>query len=362
MLTLRAFGAASAAADNALMSLYRNALNRHWPAHRRIGAFLLGLAGIGGWSRTERAVLPPSIRAHGLSMADRRGIHRLLNPGTAPFTKNPLKNKQLFAEILSEHGLPHPQTFSGTRRELQVWLARQSDVIAKPAFGSHGRGITRWQRMASGDWHTGPIVMDNHALAASLHRIVKHGGIVQQALRAHPDLETIAPGALPTLRIVTCLDECNEAEPCACVLRLASHAGPVDNFSAGNLATPLDASGRCGLAVSIRGGQLTRSASHPSTGQIIAGVEVPFFSDALGLACKAHAIFRDSFTVIGWDVAITPNGPSMIEGNWNPGTRMIQLAQFAGLDTTRLGDLYRHHLARLSPGEWRKAPLMSWDR
>jgi len=362
MLTLRALGAAHAAADNALMNLYADGLRRHWPIHRLIGARLLSLAGIGGWSRSERAVLPQPVRAHGLSMADRRGVHRLLNPGTAPFSGNPLKNKRLFAELVVKHALPHPQTFLGKERELQEWLTRQSDVVVKPAFGSHGRGITRWRRTPSGDWDAGRTTMTDNAFAACLRPVLKRGGIVQQALSAHPGLETIAPGALPTLRVVTCLDERNEAEPCAHVLRLASSAGAVDNFSAGNLAAPVDSTGRCGAAVSIRGGQLTRSPGHPLTGQMIAGVTVPFFRDAVALACTAHGILRHSFTVIGWDIAITKDGPSLIEGNWNPGTQMVQLTEGAGLDTMRLGSLYRHHLARLSSRDWRSAALLSWDR
>ena len=69
------------------------------------------------------------------------------------------------------------------------------------------------------------------------------------------------------------------------------------------------------------------------------GAAVPDLGEAIALAVRAHRAFAD-FTVIGWDVGLTCAGPVLVEGNWNPGTDILQLVSGRGLSDTRLGDLY----------------------
>ena len=53
---------------------------------------------------------------------------------------------------------------------------------------------------------------------------------------------------------------------------------------------------------------------HPETGVSIDGFRIPFWQEAVELARDAHLRF-DSFGYLGWDVAITPTGPKIIEAN-----------------------------------------------
>ena len=57
---------------------------------------------------------------------------------------------------------------------------------------------------------------------------------------------------------------------------------------------------------------------HPLTGVPIVGFEVPLFAEAIE-AVKAAAQRIPEVPYVGWDVAIAPDRPVLIEGNYNTG-------------------------------------------
>ncbi|NWK95302.1 hypothetical protein DM806_06415 [Sphingobium lactosutens] len=358
MLTIRAVPHRD---ENSLLAAYHAGLRRHWPLGARTLAGLLARAGRGGWSSSERNLLPDAVRRAGLSMRDRKGVHRLLNPGAFPIAANPLKNKQLFAQVAQQVGLPVATACDPMRDDLDAWLANESDIIAKPSFRSKGQGVERFRRGADG-WQGADGLIANDRLQARLRALWQAGGVIQRRLPTHAALADLSPGALPTLRVVTCLDETGAPEACALALRLsAGGARPVDNFNAGNLVLGIDDQGRCLTAWLGGSDKPTAHDRHPTTGAAIAGTLVPDLAEAIALACRAHLAFA-GFTVIGWDIGLTSDGPMLVEGNWNPGTDILQLVSGQGLADTRLGALYRHHLEQVSIERWRGAAVVQWDR
>lgn len=58
---------------------------------------------------------------------------------------------------------------------------------------------------------------------------------------------------------------------------------------------------------------------HPDTGVEFVGYQLPMVPEAIALAKEAaHEIPQVAH--VGWDMAITPTGPAIIEGNDFPGT------------------------------------------
>lgn len=55
---------------------------------------------------------------------------------------------------------------------------------------------------------------------------------------------------------------------------------------------------------------------HSVTNYVYEGTKIPYWKEVKELAIRAHKAISDIPT-IGWDVAITPNGPVLIEGNDN---------------------------------------------
>lgn len=383
MLTLRAvpprlFGQKSAMnrRPTDLAGLYFDALWRHWsPADRAVALALSGVAALGaamrapragwrhGWDAAEQALLARTADpdAH-LAMAARKGVHRLLNPGAYPLTANPLKNKRLFAERCREAGLPTPETFEGGPDALGAWLEGRAAVIAKPNFASKGVGVIGFRRHPNG-WHAGSASVDERRVLAEVTAVLRAGGVVQEACPTHPALQSLSPGALPTLRVMTAVNEAGDVEACDRVLRLsAGGPRPVDNFNAGNIVASVNADARIGRAFRRVDGAIVAVERHPATGAPLVGRLAPDIAAATDLATRAHRAFRDGFFVIGWDVGLSDRGPVLIEGNWNPGADILQLASGRSLGDSRLGALYAWRLRDLPAEAWRRARPIERDR
>jgi hypothetical protein len=144
------------------------------------------------------------------------------------------------------------------------------------------------------------------------------------------------------------IDEAGAPEVVSATFRCASDPrARVDNMKAGGLIVPVAlADGALGRACFGYGGQ--DHDIHPATGAPIAGRTLPDWAAAIALAVDAHARAFADYVLIGWDVAFTPQGPLLIEGNGKPGVLMPQRAARRGLGEGRYGALLAHHLATKS--------------
>jgi hypothetical protein len=289
-----------------------------------------------------------------LDQDERKGIHAIVNHAGLPLDSNPLKNKALFEQACRSAELPLPATIE-TPADAEAFPA----LISKPLFGSKGKGVVRLIRQPDGalqssDGATKILRADIPPWLASEQA---NGRIVQECLSVDPALAAISPGALPTVRVVTMLDERGNPEVTDCALRLSlDGARAADNFNIDNLVVPVDpATGTMGPALRRTAGGFSESVTHPATGARIAGETLHSLKAVRALALAAHLPFAPRFSIIGWDIGLTDRGPVLIEGNWNPGYNVLQLVHGVGLGELRLGALYRHHLENADPAAWRAA-------
>jgi hypothetical protein len=144
-----------------------------------------------------------------------------------------------------------------------------------------------------------------------------------------------------TIRVLTMIDPANgQAFVAYAVHRIGTEASfPVDNYGPGGIYCGIDLeSGRLFAPVSRRG---VRHEKHPDTGAQIEGIVVPRWSEVLE-SVRRLAQKLDFIDYIGWDVVVTEDGFSVIEGNYDPG-----LHQRFGplLADERVRAFYRHHLS-----------------
>jgi hypothetical protein len=120
-----------------------------------------------------------------------------------------------------------------------------------------------------------------------------------------------------------------------------------DNFSIAGLAAPVDLhTGRVGSAIRSDERLIIASvATHPDTAAIIEGRYLPLWPEAKALTLDAHSKLT-TMACVGWDVALTPAGPVLIEANWAPGARLAQAPSGVPLGETNFMRYLDRHMRR----------------
>lgn len=148
--------------------------------------------------------------------------------------------------------------------------------------------------------------------------------IVQKCLSNHPAIDKIYPNSINTIRLVTTKNPAtNEVEPLAAILRIGAHGNVVDNWAMGGLAIKINEDASLASEAYYKPGFGTKTKTHPDTNVVFDKVKVPFYKESVDLCCKFHK--KLGIHSIGWDVAITPEGPVLIEGNDNWEISLMQV-------------------------------------
>jgi hypothetical protein len=261
---------------------------------------------------------------------------------------SPLTDKTRFAEFCASHGIRCVETLMSLDGADPGQPLPDRDLFVKPTGGRGGRGAERWDRVAPSTYAS----PDGEQLSgeALLQRLIARSRetplIVQPRMQPHRDLAGITAGALPTLRVLTCLNENDEPEVMTAMIRTSfGKSRTVDNLHAGGIGTLVDVdSGRLGKASNLGAdARLGWFSAHPDTGAPIEGTMVPCWKEVKRQAVAAHRQFSDR-VVIGWDISVLEDGPIFIEGNGNPDLDILQRFMAVGLREHRFARLLAHHL------------------
>jgi hypothetical protein len=202
-----------------------------------------------------------------------------------------------------------------------------SEFVVKPSGGYHGRGVRVLRRDGGGLVDTGGNVTSPAGLLAGLRADPEFPVfVVQERLHNHPAvLALVDVPTLQTLRIVTLVDRDGGCEALYGVLKLALTGGDADNFQSGRSGNGLVSvsleDGRLGMLKLPRadGCGFVERPDVPGTGVRVEGVRLPGVPEARDLAREATLRLWPTRT-LGWDVALTPEGPVLAEANlyWWP--------------------------------------------
>jgi hypothetical protein len=165
--------------------------------------------------------------------------------------------------------------------------------------------------------------------------------LLQRRILPHTALTGIMPGpGLGTVRILTCRHRSGEVEIPWAVLKVPAPGADADNLRFGSLACAVEMqTGALGVAVGRTPERpvVHPVEKHPTTGVTFASVAVPHWPAAIALVTRAAKAF-EMLPVLGWDVAIAPDGPLLVEANRNFAMALSEIAQGRGLarETRRL--------------------------
>ena len=169
-------------------------------------------------------------------------------------------------------------------------------------------------------------------LAAEVVANTLYGYAFQDAVPVHSDIARLSGSrTVSTVRVVT-VNTTGTPEVLYTVWKLPSPTAMSDNFrQKGSLISLVDKASGVVQKVRFASGPNTEwLENHPVTGARLKGITLPCWQSVLDLALAAHAIVPDN-GLLGWDIALTPDGAVLIECNENTGHALYQLAAGQGV-------------------------------
>lgn len=275
-----------------------------------------------------------------------------------------LEDKWLFARVFDRAGLSTPRTLgvlhptsgatwaggplrTGAELAAAIEADRAGELVIKPVAGFQGKQLLMVEVERRGEGvglrldgrSLSPQDMVDSLPTEGFYGL--SGFVVQERLRPHPAIAELNPGALNTLRIHTLVRGDGSVRLHSAVLRLGRQGQRLEGIGTGAVAVLVadpeqGILGEGVLRPAFGGG---RFSSHPDTGVPFTGRKLPCWESVLDL-CERAARVVPAVRAVGWDVALTPAGPALVEGNadWNP-----RNAQSHGRGY--LSDEIRHELA-----------------
>lgn len=245
-----------------------------------------------------------------------------------------VRDKYLFALIVDGYGLPTPNTIGFlyndiffVQREKRIAdineiLNYDMDVMLKPTTGNGGIGM---HHIIVKD---GIIVKNRKRLNIDELKsmlISNERYIIQEYVKEqHPAMASLFKGSLNTLRVTMVRDDDGNIHLLGVMCLMGAGDMIVSNWHYGGIIINVKNDGflnEYGYSNSLK-----RTNCHPDTGVVFKSFRVPYYDETIEICSKAMRLFYGLKT-LGWDIAITPDGPIFIEGNdmWGmPAHQMVE--------------------------------------
>lgn len=250
-----------------------------------------------------------------------------------------LASKSAFAQACEDHDFPHPPTraIDLDTPSIPAFDPFPGDaIVVKPDRGSGGRGVRVLGRTKEGGWVVGEGTASVGAGKAEegidlFTLLRRHYGagrfVLQPLLINHPRLSCSIANTLTTFRVITCRRASGEVDVLSALAEIPLEEGfPVPPRIA---SRPVDLETGALLPVDLA------YVPQPDPSQTVGPFGdsvVPGWGDVGPMTIAAHRALvprgaREPAT-IGWDVAITPDGVVLLEGNaeWRPAPHILNAA------------------------------------
>lgn len=194
---------------------------------------------------------------------------------------------------------------SDSGKDFNEWIEDKSIVIAKPRAEMCGKGIEKLN------------VKDFISKEEMFTHLMDIGcDLLEECVIQHADMNKMYPGCVNTIRLIT-IARNGITHNIVAYLRIGN-GGHVDNFNSGGMITRIDLeTGKIIFEAVDEAGHIYKK--HPLTLTNIIGFQIPLWKECLEMVKKAGQIVPE-IGYVGWDIAVTPEGPVIIEGNEFPGS------------------------------------------
>lgn len=201
---------------------------------------------------------------------------------------------------ITEYGIDKLKEFINTNKEFMI----------KPIDGLGGADVKKMSRN------------DIKSINKFYDYLKENRMFLEQLIHQHKQMNQLCNTSVNTIRIMTFVNN-NKSEILYAALRVGNGIYEVDNFHKGGM----------GVSINTKEGKLVGNAidkdlneykKHPKTGIYFNKFKIPYWQETKKLVLDAAKV-NQNIKVVGWDVAITKNGPVLVEGNRRPGFDLVQV-------------------------------------
>lgn len=200
-----------------------------------------------------------------------------------------------------------PETTDG---EISSFLSSISQVVAKGSHGCSGKDVRVFNDLTNID---------------TVVRAIRNGGynLLEERIFNIDVIAALNPTSLNTCRIVTCHGGRYFKVLFGC-LRIGSKGSLIDNATQGGTAARIDV--ESGKIETLFKGNAFRLIEGSQVGRDEIGLQIPYWIEIIEMLKEASKLVPE-IHLVGWDVAIGPCGPHLIEGNESFDSALLQYWQ-----------------------------------
>lgn len=242
------------------------------------------------------------------AMADRK-LNRFMSGENDRIMSHKHLFYQKFSKYIRRESLFVPEA---SYKEFSVFLDAHDTFIIKPDRGIMGQGIEKLRTEN----------VENRELLFERCRTGKL--LAEQVIGQHHTLDAIS-SCVNSVRINAARNGKGEIRLIGACLKCGVNGAAADNFHSGGAAYPLNMATGIITGPGRNNTEIRDFEFHPGSSVRMPGFAIPFWEDVKACAVQAMEHMPE-LGYVGWDIAVTPNGPELIEGNCHwPGGNIIQL-------------------------------------
>ena len=203
-----------------------------------------------------------------------------------------------------------------TKEEAIIRCNDLGGAVIKPSiFGHWGKGVKVFHSENGFISELGKDV-------SGLFNDYRRNFIIQSKIEQHPDLASLNPTSVNTIRVLSYRKE-NEVVVLYAVIRIGRLGKNVDNETAGGIKADIDLSTGQVKGPAF-GSPKEKDMDYTDSGVMIDKYQIPSFTKVLDLVKDLH-LRLPYFRLVGWDISVDRDGnPVMIE--WNRSAELSQVA------------------------------------
>ena len=192
--------------------------------------------------------------------------------------------------------------------DFEKFLKENKAIIVKPIDDEGGNGVEKF-------------VYSNDLNCKELYDKLFANGqlLIEECIKQHKDMNILYDKSVNTMRMFTFYKD-GESYFLQAVLKIGN-GGVVDNFSSGGMYTYVSDTGNVYVEAIDKNDNIYHT--HPISNNKIVGFKVPLFNEAIELVKEAAKVIPE-VAYVGWDIAISENGPVIVEGNCFPGVFQVK--------------------------------------